>query len=462
MGARDNPVEAAQALLAAIGASRSPFGWRRRQPTLLHKQRQPQRFTVRVDLTGAQPPIWRRLQLSSHMPLDRLHTVLQVAMGWSDSHLHHFVMGPGALDRDVEPFLTPFDVDEGETGTLEADVRLEQVLATAGDRLHYEYDFGDGWQHTIKLERAEPWVDGAPDAVCVTGKRACPPEDCGGIGGYAQLLDVLAGRPVDIDADWAEELRRWAPEGFDPEHFDIDEANEMLASGPLPALDTVHPYIPELLLKAGGSQLSDVAALVTDALHEPVHLSPGQMQGAVDRYRLLLELVGDGLPLTAAGWLPPTVVSTLWDALGLEDQWIGKGNREDQTRPVAALRASATQLGLLRKAKGRLLPTAAARAVAGDPAALWNHIRSRVPLGKPHERDAGALLLLRSALLDTEMPAPDSGALLADLGWRLTAGSLDDAAHIWAWPTRDVLDQLSGQFADAGWRATVARALLTR
>ncbi|SFS17978.1 pRiA4b ORF-3-like protein [Agrococcus baldri] len=438
------------------------FGSRRRQPTLLRRQPHPRRYTIRVDLKGAQPPIWRRLQVASHMPLDRLHTVLQIAMGWTDSHLHHFVMGPGALDWDVEPFLTPFDVEEGDVGTLEADVRLDQVLAKAGDRLHYEYDFGDGWQHTITLERVEQWGDGAPDALCVAGKRACPPEDSGGIGGYAQLLEVLAGRPVDIDPEWAEELRRWAPEGFDPEHFDVDEVNEMLATGPLPALETVHPYIPQMLLQAGGSQLSMLAALVTDALREPVHLSPEQAQRAVEPYRLLLEVVGDGLSLTAAGWLPPTVVTALWDALELDGTWIGKGNREDQTRPVAALRASATQLGLVRKLKGRLLPTTAARATAGNPAALWDHIRSRVPLGKPHERDAGMLLLLRSALLGTDVPAPDGGALLADLGWMLSAGSLDDAAHIWAWPTRDVLDQLSGLFADAGWRATVARALLTR
>lgn len=462
MGAGDNPVEEARTLLAAIGATHDPFASRRRQPSLLRGQSQPRRYTVRVDLAGARPPIWRRLQLSSHMPLDRLHTVLQLAMGWTDSHLHHFVMGPGKLHRAVDPFLTPFDVDEGDVGTLETDVRLDQVLAKAGHRLHYEYDFGDGWQHTITLEQVEAWADGMPDAVCVAGRRACPPEDCGGIGGYEQLLDVLAGRPVDIEPEWAEELRQWAPEDFDPERFDIDEANELLAGGPLPDLDAVHPCIPELLLKAGGSQLSDVAGLVTDALREPVHLSPEQMARAVEPYRLLLEVVGDGLSLTAAGWLPPAVVKALWDVLEFEERWIGKGNREDQTPAVAGLRASATQLGLIRKLKGRLLPTAAARAAAHDPARLWEHIRSRLPLGKPHEQDAGALLLLHSALLGTDAPARSRGALLADLGWRVAGGTLDDAALFWSMPTREVLDLLAGQLAGAAWRATVARALLTR
>ena len=106
-----------------------------------------------------------------------MHDVIQSAMGWSDMHLHHFQMGPDAKDFRVVPFLTPFDLEEGETdGTLEADVRLDQVIAKPGHRLFYEYDFGDSWHHTIKLEKVEPWVDGDPVAVCVTGRRACPPE----------------------------------------------------------------------------------------------------------------------------------------------------------------------------------------------------------------------------------------------------------------------------------------------
>ncbi len=448
--------------IRAAGGLLSPYEIVRREPELLDQQPTERRFTVRIELDGACQPIWRRLTLSSHMSLDRLHTVLQVAMGWTDSHLHQFIAGPGPLDRAVQPFLNPFDVMEGEVGIDEADVRLDQVLGTAGDQLHYEYDYGDGWQHTIQLEEITDWAAGEADAACLAGESACPPEDCGGIGGHAVIVDLLAGRTDTIDPEWAEDLRRWLPPAYDPDAFDADEVNDQLGRSVMPPLEQWHPMLVELLDRSGGSALSPMADLVRGATRTRVELTPDQIHRAVERYVVLLQVIGEGITLTGAGYLPPTTVRQLYVVLGISEEWIGRGNREDATQPVLGLRTSATALGLLRKTKGRLLPTAAARKLAGDHAALWRHIRDRLPLGRPHERDAGALLLLNVAAGD-DSHDHDDGDLLGRLGWRVRGGTLAHAALDWRWPTAVVLEQLAGGYrAEPTWQAAIARALLIR
>jgi hypothetical protein len=169
------------AMGALQGVDTDGDGFGRVRPDLLKKGRRRVCFVVRLDLDNARPPIWRRLRLGSDLPLSQVHDVIQAAMGWSDMHLHHFQMGLDAKDLRVVPFLTPFDVEDGETdGMLESEVRLDQVIAKPGHRLFYEYDFGDSWHHTIKLEKVEPWADGDPVATCVAGRRACPRRTSGG------------------------------------------------------------------------------------------------------------------------------------------------------------------------------------------------------------------------------------------------------------------------------------------
>jgi hypothetical protein len=121
--------------------------------------------------------------------LNELHVVLQVAMGWEDGHLHKF--GVGADRRTRAHFVTGFDLSEGEEGVAEDDVRLDQVVSAKGDRLFYDYDFGDGWEHVLAVE--EVLDDPPPAPVCLKGKMACPPEDCGGLGGYEELADWVRG-----------------------------------------------------------------------------------------------------------------------------------------------------------------------------------------------------------------------------------------------------------------------------
>lgn len=432
-----------------------------RTPQPLPRRPDRTRFVVRVDLDHAEPSIWRRLRFASDLTLAQLHEILQLAMGWTDSHLHHFVMGPEVLDHGVQPFLTPFDVEEeGEEGILEGDVRLDQTLSEIGDKLFYEYDFGDGWQHTVQLEHVEPWMDGEPVALCLAGERACPPEDVGGLGGLGELLEVLAGDTAGKDPEWVDQLLSWLPDGYDPVHFSTDEVNEQLSLGPLPPLENWHPYLADLLYRAGGSGLSELGTLIKRATSPAHWLTAEETAAAVGPYTVLLRTVGDGIALTAAGHLPPRIVASLYTELHMEEEWIGKGNREDLTLPVLQLRESATALGLLRKARGRLTLTAAGRKVAEDSDALWRHIASRLPLGRPHERDAGFLGLLLTAAGSDIASADDAEAIMDRLGWGVRDGDLGRAAYYWSRPTAEVVRNLAGNQRDLATSSRIARALI--
>lgn len=171
---------------------------------------------LRLDLLGSEPAIWRRLTVPAAISLDRFHDVLQVAMGWSDSHLHRFETGEGARYTVPYPGI-PLDGDLDERG-----VRLGSLLAAPGDALLYEYDFGDGWEHAVVLEATEP--DGPDGAVCLDGAGACPPEDSGGVWTYNEQ------RPAYADPSHPDhaELAEWLGDPFDPDRFDVAEANRRL------------------------------------------------------------------------------------------------------------------------------------------------------------------------------------------------------------------------------------------
>lgn len=194
-----------------------------RLPTVGRKPRTVREFQVRLDLRFAKPPVWRRLVLPGDVTLNELHTVIQAAMGWSDSHLHRFRTG---ADHNAAYFITEFDLDEGEDGIVEDEVRLDQVIADVGDGLWYEYDFGDGWDHVLKVEKVLP---GPPGQVqLLAGRRACPPEDVGGIGGYTAVAEWVdsgyADALVPEQFSDARHAREWLPVDWHPARFDIDQA----------------------------------------------------------------------------------------------------------------------------------------------------------------------------------------------------------------------------------------------
>lgn len=162
-------------------------------------------LVVRVDLVGAKPPVWRRVELPSTLLLSELHDLAQLLFDWDDAHLHRFALGSSVWDRDAELFLCPYDVQEGEDEGLPADqVRLDEVLAEPGDKLRYVYDYGDEWTLLFKVERVLPDAD---RPRCTGGRGAPPPEDSGGVwdwdGSAGPRLDVgqLDRELADWDAD---------------------------------------------------------------------------------------------------------------------------------------------------------------------------------------------------------------------------------------------------------------------
>ena len=131
---------------------------------------------VKVSLYGAKPPVWRRLEIPSAMPLDLVHEVMQVAFDWEGYHLHAFETACGE-------FGVPDDDDWSERKD-EATAALAQVAAAERAKVVYSYDFGDDWRHDIVVEKIIPAEPGVAYPRCTGGRRAAPPEDCGGIWAF--------------------------------------------------------------------------------------------------------------------------------------------------------------------------------------------------------------------------------------------------------------------------------------
>jgi hypothetical protein len=177
-------------------------------------------YQIKVTLMGTDPKIWRRLLVPADLTLERLHDVLQIAMGWEDCHLHEFRIGK-------QRFGTPDAMDDalgGPRAASERTARLFQVLGRARAKAAYTYDFGDTWEHQIVVEKLLPVEPGLAYPRCVAGERHGPPEDCGGTWGYHNLLEAIS----DPEHDDHEEMLEWLGEGFDPEAFSVDEVNQQL------------------------------------------------------------------------------------------------------------------------------------------------------------------------------------------------------------------------------------------
>lgn len=459
----------------AFGAGVDPFDHRNPEIDLPPAPATPTAYTLRIDIADAKPPIWRRLVVRSDVTLDVMHTIIQAAFDWWDYHLHRFALGDAYADPH---FVTQNDIgEEGETGTLEQEARLDQVLTEPGDRLTYEYDFGDGWTHKIKLESVEAWADEETrTAWCVTGRNAGPLEDSGGIWSYNELAAwVRSDFAPDQAPPNADDLEDWIPEDFDPDDFDVEDTNGAiegallgdagLIARTLGLRDEAVAFAQSLAgesgatvarwLLAGGfgtAQSGATRPLAADLRTEQRRTAPlvdvDLASSATRPWQVLLHHIGEGVTLTKAGYLPPAVVEAVWTELDLDAQWIGKGNREDHTLPVLLLRESAQDVGLLRKSKGRLTPTAAARKADGDPVALLRHIAARLPLGKrKDEQQAGWVVLMAAAAGEPYEPTDRHlASILTDLGWTTRTGPLDArSAGTSAQPTRHVLETAAGE-----------------
>jgi hypothetical protein len=178
-------------------------------------------YQLKVTLRDTRPPIWRRLLVPAGVTLEVLHDILQVAMGWYDSHLHEFRIGQkrfGKPDPGDDLMDLPAVVNERTA-------HLFTVLRKIGAKAIYTYDFGDSWEHAIVVEKVLPPEPGVAYPICVGGKLRCPPEDCGGVPGYYNLLEAIR----DPAHKEHEDLLDWAGEDYDPEVFSVDDVNRRLA-----------------------------------------------------------------------------------------------------------------------------------------------------------------------------------------------------------------------------------------
>lgn len=179
-------------------------------------------YQVKITLKGSKPSIWRQVLIPSDLSLPDFHKVIQTTMGWTNSHLHQFIK-----NRTYYAPKMPDDIFWDEADNVDySKLKISDLLKKEKEKIIYEYDFGDGWEHEIVLEKIENKVMDKKDVTCLKGKNSCPPEDCGGIWGYYDMLEILK----DPDHEEYEDYSEWLGVDFDPTYFDIEEVNEMLGS----------------------------------------------------------------------------------------------------------------------------------------------------------------------------------------------------------------------------------------
>jgi hypothetical protein len=169
-------------------------------------------YQLKITLQHIKPLIWRRVQ-TDDCPLDELHDIIQVSMGWDDEHLHAF-----EIEGEQYAYFENADPYEYRDSRK---VRLSGLAEQGCHRFIYEYDFGDSWRHTVEIENTSPPEQGVRYPRCVAGERACPPEDCAGPWGYQGFLEVIQN-PKHKEH---EEMLEWVGGEFDPEESDLDEVN---------------------------------------------------------------------------------------------------------------------------------------------------------------------------------------------------------------------------------------------
>ncbi len=172
-------------------------------------------YEIRVQLQEIEPPIWRQLRVRPQTSMARLHKILQKAMGWTNSHLHVFKIGDKEYGEG--DFNWDFEVHDY------SGMRLEDAFAKGRKSFLYEYDLGDSWRHDITLLDTVEGAEGERIA-CVAGARACPPEDCGGVSGYYDLLIALS----DPEHEDHEMLLEWVGGKYDPDAFDVEKVDRRL------------------------------------------------------------------------------------------------------------------------------------------------------------------------------------------------------------------------------------------
>ena len=385
-------------------------------------------YRIRVELNGSDPAIWRTVEVRSDLTLDVVHSVVQGAFGWTDTHLYRFACGGGPFDEKSQLYLCPFDVEVNEEEGVPTDrVRLDEVLRDVGDEIAYAYDFGDGWELTLRLEQVREYPNG-PSAVCVDGWRAAPPEDSAGITRGEDLARVLE----------------------DPETFDVDEANHWLID-PFLVLSKaeVNPALMDLLARLLGSPVADTAISHALRLEDPwPSWPPDEMLAVLSPIQWFLDRAYDGgIPLTSAGYLTAEEVQA---ASAVIPMYWRQGIGEVEVPELLSFRRALQSTGLLRRRKDRLHLTKAGQMGRIQSEKIWGQVASRlIPKKVGFEQDAALVALLFTAVSpERELPAELMGEVMAALGWQKDGRLIDYDALRWATPAMVILHTLSDPFTD--------------
>ncbi|GAA1702092.1 hypothetical protein GCM10009792_22960 [Microcella alkalica] len=370
---------------------------------------------VRLSLIDSVPPVTRDIAIDPGTTLDVVHLVIQRLFDWQNVHLHRFdsVDTYERWRADVpEPrsWLLPSLLDEFD-GEPDADATLAEALTVGGGTLWYEYDFGDSWRLTITA------IDGDDTPRCVLAAVGQPPhDDSGGVHTFNErrAKRVTASEPVDIAA-------------LDTVALNIAALDASVQT--LLATTRTLPLVRPLLTRVTTDVGSDWCARIAAAAEHPPIVDDAAIAASIRPIEWMLRRIGpDGTALTAAGWLPPAIVRDAMRELDWEHRDVGMMNREDRTFAIADLRALMRQLGLLRVAKGRIVPTAVARRLLDDSRALWGHVAEQLVERQPKPVGRDLMLMLALQLVSgealDEQPLADRMARdLTELGWRDPRGS---------------------------------------
>ena len=374
-------------------------------------------YTLKIHLHGSEPLIWRRIEIDGAMSLERFHIVLQAALGWTNSHLHAFMSenpferSLGVAQSNTLTWLDAESIAEGLEGNDELDTTIAQAFEQTDGTLWYQYDFGDSWMHTISLESTRIAAPGEPIARVLDGAMRIPLEDSGGLHGWYEMLSLENGKS-DVDSrDYRLQWMR-AHAGYftsvDPERFDVAAANlqvrlYMGGAQPDKSRKNEQTLNPATFGKStAGTWISTVnihAGLVlSEALYQlgiNVLQGPTVPQMPVEAPRAMASILwwigaceGAGLPLTAAGYLSPSVIPAVIEGIGWEhEDFVQFGAKtEVHLHTLHDFRLALIELSLLKVQGKHLVSTPSAVRLAKDPAKLWAHLAKRA-LNSKRERD---------------------------------------------------------------------------
>lgn len=307
-----------------------------------------EQYHIRITLLDAPVAITRDVAVPATMPLSNFHGVIQAAMDWDDCHLHEFIKGKtkymsARSIREMEDWCDNIEdelIDESE-------VTLREVFNRKGSKIRYSYDFGDDWEHELQLiERSI----GSPHVALLAAEGRCPPEDVGGVWGYATMLEVLNGTD---DVERKIEYEEW----LGVQRWDAHNPNLKRLASQVRWINVVSTLGNDV------SRLQKMMLAPTTAPEVPIM--------PMAKY-LLSQLLQKPIKLTAKGWLPKAVVQGMHDAFSDEAYWEeeyvfdGKPGREEETRSVHLTRAVLQSAGLIKKSKETLALTKKGQAHAAS------------------------------------------------------------------------------------------------